>query len=83
VYQDAIFLFGGESQELEACLDEVLRLDADASEWKAVAALPTPRNYARAVVLDDAVFVVGGSPLPGASHAAEGSTTVERFELAR
>jgi len=31
------------------------------------------------VVLDDAVYVVGGSPTPEPSHASAGSATVERY----
>ena len=36
----------------------------------------------RAVVLHDAVYVVGGSPTPEASHASQGSAIVERFSSA-
>ena len=50
-----------------------------AARWQALAPLPTPRNFARAVVLGDAVYVVGGSPTPGPSHASEGSAVVERY----
>jgi N-acetylneuraminic acid mutarotase len=45
--------------------------------------LPTARNYARAVVLNDAVYVVGGSRVAGDSHSASGSTVVERFFVRR
>jgi len=36
-------------------------------------------DFARAVVLGDAVYVVGGSPTPEPSHASEGSAVVERY----
>ena len=35
------------------------------------------RNYARAVVLRDTVYTVGGSLQPGHSHSSLGSTVVE------
>ena len=79
-YCDAVYLFGGESQAAKRMLDEVLRLDADAG-WQRATSLPTPRNFARAAVLDGAVYVVGGSPTGSASHASPGSTVVERFEV--
>jgi N-acetylneuraminic acid mutarotase len=45
--------------------------------------MPTARNYARAVLLNDAVYVVGGSRVAGASHSSAGSKIVERFFVRR
>lgn len=83
VYRGAIFVFGGESQAAERTLDAVLRLTAGAKRWKRVSTMPTPRNYARAVLLGDAVYVVGGSTTAGASHSAVGSRVVERYSIRR
>ena len=41
--------------------------------------LPTPRNYARAVVFQSSIYVVGGSRAAGESHSAAGSRVVERY----
>ena len=41
--------------------------------------LPEPRAFARAVVTDGAVLVVGGSAEAGSSHASEGSDSVFRL----
>ena len=80
VYGDAIYVFGGESQQRGTVLSGVLRLDPESGAWTQVdAALPTPRAYARAVPFGDAVLVVGGSTSAGASHASQGSPVVERF----
>ncbi len=79
VYDDAIHVFGGESQQQGAALAGVLRLDRDSSEWRQLPALPTARAYARAVSFADGVLVVGGSTSAGTSHASEGSPIVERF----
>ena len=80
VYGDAIYVFGGESQQRGAVLAGVLRLDPASAAWTKVdAALPTPRAYARAVPFGDGVLVIGGSTSAGASHASEGSPVVERF----
>ena len=78
VYCGAIHVFGGESQARQQSLGDVLRLERD-GRWKAMPPMPTPRNFARAVVLGDAVYVVGGSPTPEPSHASIGSVVVERF----
>ena len=48
------------------------------TRWLRVGALPTPRNYARAVGFRSAIYVVGGSTTSGDSHGATGSTVVER-----
>ena len=80
VYCGAVHVLGGESQAARASLGDVLRLDTGG--WRALASMPTPRNFARAVVLGDAIYVVGGSPTPEASHAGHGSPVVERFRAA-
>ena len=77
----AIHLFGGESQALQTSLGDVLRLDLVAGEWLTLPPLPTPRNFARAAVFKDAVYVIGGNTTVGTSHAAEGSRLVERMLL--
>jgi N-acetylneuraminic acid mutarotase len=76
-YENAIWLIGGESQATGKTLGDVLRLSN--GKWKRVSKLPTPRNYARAVVFHKAIYVVGGSKSAGASHSAAGSRVVERF----
>jgi N-acetylneuraminic acid mutarotase len=80
VYCGTIHVFGGESQARRQSLGDVLRLKQDGA-WEQVASMPTPRNFARAVILDDAVYVVGGSPAPEASHASIGSAIVERYQV--
>lgn len=74
---------GGESQAQGRSLATVLRLDSGAATWQEDEPLPTARNYARAAVMNDAVYVVGGSLTAGASHSAAGSNIVERFFLGR
>jgi N-acetylneuraminic acid mutarotase len=78
-YRGAIWVFGGESQARNASLDSVLRLDPAIGTWQAAGGMPTARNYARAVILNDAVYVAGGSPVAGYSHSSTGSAVVERF----
>jgi N-acetylneuraminic acid mutarotase len=77
----AIYLFGGESQAAHRSLGDVLQL-APGAAWAKMPPMPTPRNFARAAILGDAVYVVGGSPTPEASHASTGSAVVERFHVA-
>jgi N-acetylneuraminic acid mutarotase len=79
VFHDAIYVFGGESQARFKTLREVYRLSAGAASWKRVTQLPNARNYARAVVFRNAVYVVGGSRTPGDSHGSYGSRLVDRF----
>jgi len=79
VYRGAIFVFGGESQRRNKTLNDVLRLDPKTNHWRRVNGMPTARNYARAVLLKDAVYIVGGSRAAGDSHSAAGSKVVERF----
>ncbi len=76
----SIYVFGGESQPQQRVLAEVLRLEVSKGSWATLAPLPTPRNFARAVVFQGAVLVVGGSLEPGSSHSSAGSRTVERFD---
>jgi N-acetylneuraminic acid mutarotase len=77
----AIYLVGGESQARAQSLAEMLRLDVDATAWRSAPPLATARNFARAVRFHGRMYVVGGSPTPGQSHASEGSTLVESFGL--
>jgi N-acetylneuraminic acid mutarotase len=79
-YCGTIYVFGGESQVRHQSLGDVLRLKPDGA-WELVSSMPTPRNFARAVILDDAVYVVGGSPTPEASHASTGSAIVEQYRV--
>ncbi len=76
----SIYVFGGESQPQARVLADVLRLDRSSNSWLALAPLPTPRNFARAVLFDGSVLVIGGSLEPGSSHSSAGSRTVERFD---
>ena len=79
VYCGRIHLFGGESQSRGVSLGDVLRLSADGRSWDTLEAMPTARNFARSVPFRDAIYIVGGSPVPGRSHASEGSAIVESF----
>ena len=76
----SLYYFGGESQATSRVLGDVLRLDPRAKAWVAAAPLPTPRNFARAVVFNGRVYVIGGSTGYGRSHASVGSRTVESFK---
>ncbi|HSV19997.1 MAG TPA: kelch repeat-containing protein [Casimicrobiaceae bacterium] len=80
VYCGALHVFGGESQARGQSLDDVLRLAP--AGWQRMPPMPTGRNFARAAVLGDAVYVVGGSPTPEPSHASVGSAVVERYRTA-
>lgn len=79
VYRGTIHLFGGEAQATQTCLDSVLRLDLEQGVWTALKPMPTARNFARAVLFGDEVYVIGGCPTAGASHSSEGSTLSESF----
>ena len=81
VYCGTIYLFGGESQATESSLDEVFRLAPDREDWTRQAPLPHARNFARAVLFQDEIYVVGGSPTAGSSHMSTGSTFVESFKI--
>src|SRR6185436_12519980 len=78
-YCGTIYVFGGESQAKHSTLSEVLRLAPGRDRWDSAPPMPTARNYARAVVLGGAVYLVGGNPTVGMSHSSAGSTLVERF----
>jgi N-acetylneuraminic acid mutarotase len=75
-----VYLFGGEAQAATRVLDSVLRLDPGAAAWVADTPMPTARNFARAVLFKDAIYVVGGSTSYGSSHASRGAGVVERFK---
>jgi N-acetylneuraminic acid mutarotase len=79
VYCGAIHMVGGESQARRASLADMFRLDAATATWGPAPPLPTARNFARAVLFQDAIYVVGGSPTPDSSHASEGSAIVESY----
>jgi N-acetylneuraminic acid mutarotase len=83
VYRGSLYVFGGESQASGRTLRTVLRLSSGSQKWQRAASMPTARNYARAVLFRDAVWVVGGSRTAGASHSAAGSGVVERFFVRR
>jgi N-acetylneuraminic acid mutarotase len=74
-----VYLFGGESQAERNNLDGVLRLDLERNIWESVTPLPMPRKFARAVLFQDAVYIVGGSTIPASSHSPVGTASVERF----
>ena len=76
-----IYYFGGESQARSIVLGDVLKLARGATTWTSDASMPTPRNFARAVLFRGAVYIVGGSTRYGSSHASIGSTVVERFSV--
>jgi N-acetylneuraminic acid mutarotase len=79
LFRGALHVFGGESQAGGRTLAAVLRLDPETERWQQVSLLPTPRSYARAVLHDDGVLVVGGSAAAGSSHASRGTKVVERY----
>jgi N-acetylneuraminic acid mutarotase len=83
VYNGTIYLFGGESQARRESVRTVLRYDGATRTWQEDTPMPTGRNYARAVVFRDNVYLVGGNAAGPASHGATGSTIVERFRVQR
>lgn len=78
-YCGTIYVFGGESQARDIALNEVLRLNLPHQVWELAPAMPTARVYARAVLFNDSVYVIGGSPDPVRSHASPGLNVVERY----
>jgi N-acetylneuraminic acid mutarotase len=80
VYCGGIYLFGGESQAERKNLDSVLRLNRERGIWETVTAMPIARKFARAVLFQDSVYIVGGSTVPASSHAPIGTASVQRFE---
>ena len=81
VYCGTIYLIGGESQAERETLATVFRLNQEQTAWELASPLPTARSFARAVLFQKAIYVVGGSTTFGSSHASPGSTAVERFAL--
>jgi N-acetylneuraminic acid mutarotase len=79
-YCGEIHVFGGESQALNRSLGTAQRLDDSKGTWLDLPSLPTARSFARAVILNDAVFVVGGARVAGNSHESPGSAVVERYQ---
>jgi len=79
-YCGTIYVFGGESQARNAVLSEVLRLDSGGTAWRSAPPMPTGRNYARATLLGNSVYLIGGNSEVAMSHSAAGSTIVERFD---
>ena len=82
-YNGTIYLFGGESQARRESVRTVLRFNGDTRTWQEDTPMPTGRNYARAAVFGDYVYLIGGNPSGPASHGAAGSTIVERFRVPR
>jgi len=80
-YCDSIYLFGGESQAAKKNLDDVMRLDPASHAWVNATPMPAARNFARAVLFMDSVFVAGGSAAAGSSHSSSGSASVESFHI--
>lgn len=78
-YCNTIYIFGGESQKRDIALNEVLRLNLPHQVWEFAPAMPTARVYARAVLFNDSVYVIGGSSAPVRSHASPGLNVVERY----
>ena len=81
-YCGGIYLFGGESQSQRKNLDDVLRLDLERNVWETVTSMPDARNFARAVLFMESVYIVGGSTIPANSHASIGTASVLKFNPA-
>ena len=79
-YCGGIYLFGGESQAKRQNLASVLRLDLERDVWESVTEMPEPRKFARAVLLMDSIYIVGGSTVPANSHSPIGTASVLRFD---
>src|SRR6266404_4200052 len=80
VHCGTIYVFGGESQAKNTVLNDVLVLNSSTNAWRAAEPMPSARNYARAAVLGNSIYLVGGNSVVAASHSAAGSTLVERFQ---
>lgn len=78
-YCGSIYLFGGESQAQKKNLDSVLRLDIQKNSWEPASPMPSPRKFARAVLFENSVYIVGGSVVLANSHSPIGSSSVEKF----
>jgi N-acetylneuraminic acid mutarotase len=81
VFQESIYLIGGESQAKRQVLADVIRLPHGAAAWQPAPPMPTSRSFARAVCFHGAIYVVGGSPRPQTSHAPRGLAVVERLHV--
>ena len=79
VYCGGIYLFGGESQAERKNLESVLRLDLRGKAWDSVTPMPDPRKFARAVLFNNSIYIVGGSTVLAGSHAPIGTNSVLRF----
>lgn len=79
VYCGGIYLFGGESQAEHKNLESVLRLDLERNVWETVTPMPDARKFARAVLFQNAVYIVGGSTVLANSHSPAGTTSVVSF----
>jgi N-acetylneuraminic acid mutarotase len=82
VWHGSIYVFGGESQRTGRVLADVYRLAPGGTAWQRVGRMPKARNYARAVVYRNRIYVVGGSTAAGAVHSSTGSRIVEAFKPA-
>ena len=78
-YCGGIYLFGGESQSERKNLDDVLRFDLERNVWETVTSMPNARNFARAVLFMNSVYIVGGSTVSANSHASIGTASVLKF----
>jgi N-acetylneuraminic acid mutarotase len=75
----ALYAFGGEYFDNGGRVHpEVWRYDPKTDAWTAATPMPTPRHGLGAVVLDDAIWLVGGAKRPSGSDTAP---TVERFSI--
>ena len=52
----------------------------DHHAWRQADGATIARNFARAVLFKDAIYVVGGSTSYGSSHASRGAGIVERLK---
>ncbi len=75
-----LYVFGGEyfhdGGKVHA---EVWRYDPKADAWHTATPMPTPRHGLGAVVVDDAIWLVGGAKKPSGSDTSD---AVERFAIA-
>ena len=59
----------------------MFRLDSEHNTWIELTPMPHTRNFARAVLFHNDVYVVGGSPTAGSSHSSLGSPIVESLHV--
>lgn len=76
----ALYAFGGEyfSGGAGGVHPEVWRYEPEADAWAAAAPMPTPRHGLGAIVIGDAIWLVGGAKRPSGSDTSD---AVERFTL--